>query len=125
MPKTIVGREPAVFWAMLATLLQAVSLGFGLPDTVQGLVNAVLVAAAGFATAAMVSVDAAFPAFAGLLKAVLALLLGFGIHVPDRWQVMVMATLTALSAFFVRTQVTARVGPVRAGGAHSPFVPGQ
>lgn len=117
----IFGREPAVFWAMLATLLQAVSLGFGLPEATQGLVNAVLVAAAGFATAAMVGVDAAFPAFAGLLKAVLALLLGFGVQVPDRWQVMAMATLTALSAFFVRTQVTAKVPALVAGGAHAPF----
>lgn len=110
--KLIWGREPAVFWAMVATALQALSLFLPLTESQQGLVNAVIVAGAGFATAAMVSVDAALPALAGVIKAVFALLLGFGLNVPDTTQVAVMALVTAVGAFFVRQNVVAPVRPV-------------
>lgn len=105
----ILGREPAVFWAMVATVLQALSLFLPLTESQQGLVNAVLVAAAGFATAAAVSVDATLPALTGLIKAVFAVVLGFGLNVPDTMQVAVMAVVTAVGAFFVRQQVDAPV----------------
>lgn len=105
----IFGREPAVAFAMVATLLQAVALFFQFTPEVQSLVNAALVALAGFATAATVSVEQALPALVGVIKAVFAVVLGFGVHVPDTTQVAVLAVVTALGAFFVRQQVTAPV----------------
>lgn len=107
--RLIWGREPAVFWAMVTAVLQALSLFIPLTEAQQGLVNAVLVAAAGFATAAMVSAEKALPALTGLLSAVFSLLLGFGLSVPGRMQVAVMAAVAALGAFFVRQQVVAPV----------------
>lgn len=124
--RTVFGREPAIFWAMVAAMLQGVSLLFGFEPEVQGLVNAALVAVAGFATAAMVSVDAALPALVGLIKAVLALVIGFGIQIPDTTQVAIMAVVTAVAAFWVRAQVVAPLPAVqsRPVGAHAPFKPG-
>jgi len=107
----IFGREPAVFWGLVATLIQSIALLFPLTSEVQGAVNAASLALAGFLTAAMVSVDAALPALTGLLKAVFALVLAFGVNVPDATQVGILAVVTALGAFFVRQNVTAKIGP--------------
>lgn len=111
--KLIVGREPAVFWAMVATLLQAFLLLFPLSTDVQGAANAAILAAAGFATAAMVSVDAALPALTGLIKAAFALVLALGMNLPDTTQVGILAVVTALGAFFVRQNVVAPVSARR------------
>lgn len=107
----VLGREPAVFWGLVATLAQAVLLLFDLDAQVQGAANAVLLAVAGFLTAAAVSVDAALPALEGLLKAVFALILAMGVALPATTQVAILAVVTAVGAFFVRQQVTAKVQP--------------
>jgi hypothetical protein len=109
--RTIFGREPAVFWALVATLATSVLLLFPLTNEVQGAANAVILAVAGFLTAAWVSVDAALPALTGLIKAVFALILAFGVEFPDTTQVGILAIVTAIGAFFVRQNVTAKVGP--------------
>jgi hypothetical protein len=109
--RMIFGREPAVFWGLVATLIQAVALLFPFTTEVQGTVNAVSLALAGFLTAAMVSVDSALPALVGLLKAVFALVLAFGVDLPDATQVGILAVVTAFGAFFVRQNVVAKVGP--------------
>lgn len=108
--RTIWGREPAVFWSLVATLVQAVLLLFPWSDEVHGVVNAGVLALAGFLTAAWVSMDAALPALVGLIKAAFAVLLVFGLQVPDHVQVAVLAIVGAAAAFWVRTQVTASVG---------------
>lgn len=110
--RRVFGREPAVAFAMLVTLFQGVALFFNLTPEVQGYVNAALLAAGGFATAAVVSVDAALPALTGLIKAVFALVISLGMHVPDTTQVAVLAVVTALGAFFVRQNVVAPEPPV-------------
>lgn len=107
----ILGREPAVFWGLAATLVQALLLLFNLPEGVQGAANAATLAAAGFLTAAAVGVDAALPALVGLLKAVFALVLAFGVVLPDTTQVAILAVVTAVGAFFVRQNVVAKVQP--------------
>ena len=119
--RSILGREPAVFWNMCASVVMAVLLLFPWSDEVHGVVNAAVLAVAGFATAAMVSVDAALPALAGVIKAVFAVLLAFGTDVPVSAQVAILAVVSAVGSFWVRQQVTSRVGPVQAGGAHAPF----
>jgi hypothetical protein len=107
----ILGREPAVFFAFVASLLQASSLLFSLSTEWQGVVNAVIVALGGFATAKMVSVDAVLPALTGLLKAVFALLLSFGWHLSDNVQVGILTLVTAAGAFVVRQHVEAKEPP--------------
>jgi len=108
--KQIFGREPAVFWALAATLAQALFLLAPWSDEVHGVINAATLAAAGFLTAAWVSVDAALPALVGLLKAVFAVVLAFGVDFPDTTQVGILAIVTAIGAFFVRQNVEAKVG---------------
>jgi hypothetical protein len=108
--KLILGREPAVLWGLVATLLQAIALLLPFNSGVQGAINAGTLALAGFLTAAMVSVDAALPALLGLLKAVFALVLAFGGNLSEPTQVGILAIVTALGAFFVRQNVTAKVG---------------
>jgi hypothetical protein len=107
--KLIWGREPAVFWGLVATLLQAVALLLPLTTETQGAVNAATLALAGFLTAAMVSVDAALPALVGLMKALFAVLLALGTNVPESTQVGILALVTALGAFFVRQNVESKV----------------
>jgi hypothetical protein len=110
--RLILGREPAVFWAMVATLAQAVLLLIpGVDVEVQGAANAVILAVAGFLTAAWVSVDAALPALTGLIKAVFALILAFGVNLPESTQVGILAVVAGVFAFFERQNVTAKVGP--------------
>lgn len=108
------GREPAVWLALVAAIVQGVSgFFFHLTDEQQGVVNALAVALLGFVTAAAVKGDAWLPAISGLVKAVLALGVAFGAHwAPDK-QSLVMILVTAVFAAFVRTQVTA---PVNAAG---------
>lgn len=102
----VVGREPAIFFSMLATLIQAILLLFPWSDETHGVVNAAVLAAAGLATAAYVSVDAVLPALVGLIKAVFAVVLAFGVHLPDTTQVAVLAIVSAAMAFLVRGSVT-------------------
>jgi hypothetical protein len=107
--RTIFGREPAVVWSFAAILTQALLMLAPWSDEVHGAVNAAVLAAAGLLTAAWVSVDAALPAVAGLIKATFALVLAFGVQAPEKYQVAALAVVSAVSAFWVRTQVTARV----------------
>jgi hypothetical protein len=108
MRMTFLGRDPAVAWSMIGSVLMAlVALLLPFDVELQGVANAVILAFAGFATAVMVQRDAALPALLGLLKAVFALLLALGMHLPDTTQVAILALVSAVAAFFVRTQVVA------------------
>lgn len=118
-PISIVGREPAVFWAMVATLVQAILLLFPWSDETHGIVNAAVLAAAGLVTAAYVSVDAVLPALTGFIKALFAVLLAFGLQLPDTTQVAVLAIVSAAMAFLVRASVTPVVLAERPAVANS------
>lgn len=111
MPK-VFGREPAVVIAFLATLLQvAGSLGLSLSVPLQAALIAVLTAGAGVWTAFKVQADKALPALLGFAQAGFALLLALNFDVTTAVQSAVAAAITAAVALFVRTQVTAPVGP--------------
>lgn len=106
----ILGRDPAVFFGLTAAIVQLISATATNSDSpTQGIVNAVIVALAGFLTAWKVSAEAGFAALAGLVKAVVALALAFGAHLNPELQSAIMVAVTALGAFFTRTQVTAPV----------------
>jgi phosphatidylglycerophosphate synthase len=96
--RKIWGREPTVWLALIAALVQAISgFFFHLTDEQQGVLNAVAAAVLGF------------------VKALFALGLAFGAHwAPDK-QSLVMVLITAVFAAFVRQQV---VAPVDSEGNH-------
>lgn len=119
--RKIWGREPAVWLALVAALIQAVSgFFFHLTDEQQGVLNAVAAAVLGLVVAFAVKGDVVLPAVLGFIKAVFALGLAFGAHwAPDK-QSLIMVLVTALFAAFVREKV---VAPVDSSG--KPVTQGQ
>jgi hypothetical protein len=117
-PVKIWGREPALILGLIAAAVQLFS-AVVLPLTVeqQGVLNAVAVALVGFATAAAVSAEKAAPAVLGVVQAVLACALAFGLALEPATQGAIMAFATALVSAFVRTQVVAPAPPSTTLGA--------
>jgi hypothetical protein len=109
-PVKIWGREPALILGLVAAAIQLVSATV-LPLSIeqQGVLNAVAVAVIGLVTAAAVSAEKAAPAVLGLVQAVMACALAFGLALEPATQGAVMAFTTALVSAFVRQQVTAPV----------------
>lgn len=106
-PKKILGREPAVFFALVAAVLLAVIKFLPFDVQVSGALNAAVLAAAGVATAVTVSVEKVLPALTGLVQAVFAVYLAFGTPVPESTQTGILALLVAVAGFFVRQNVEA------------------
>lgn len=111
----IFGREPALILGLFAAAVQLFSaIVLPLSTEQQGVLNAVAVAVIGFATAAAVSTEKAAPAVLGVVQAVLACALAFGLDIPPETQGAVMAFVTALASAWVRTQVVAPEPPAPA-----------
>lgn len=109
----ILGREPAVFWALVAGVVLALLQLIPMPSEVNGALNAAVLAAAGLITAAMVATDKVLPALVGLLQATFAVFLAFGSPVSETVQTGILTLVAAVAAFFVRQNV---IPPVLAGG---------
>lgn len=109
-PVKIFGREPALILGLIASAIQLFSAVI-LPLSVeqQGVLNAVAVAVMGLVTAIAVSSDKAAPAVVGLVQAVLACALAFGLALSPDTQGAIMAFVSAAVSLFVRTQVVAPV----------------
>ena len=104
-------RDPAVYTALVAALVMLVStFVWNLSDTQQGTVNGLAVAIAGAWAAWKVS-DGQLPLLLGILKAILAVGISFGLHLDDGKQLVIMTLAAAIGAMFVRTQVGAPVPP--------------
>jgi uncharacterized membrane protein len=100
----IFGREPAVAVEMLGGVALALLLLIPMSDEIRGVSNALV------------------PALKGVITAVFALVLALGVDLPDATQVGILAVVSAVGAFFVRTQVTAPQAPATGGlsnGRHS------
>jgi hypothetical protein len=107
----VFGREPVVVTAFLAAFLQVLSsLVFHWTDGQQAVVNAAISVLLGFAAAAGVAVDKALPALVGVVQAVLAVGIGFGLHLQDTQVSMITAMVAAGVALWTRDRVTAKVG---------------
>ncbi len=108
MPK-ILGREPALWLALVAVLVKAAA-AFGLDVSVdqQAVVNAVAAAVVGLIVAFIVH-DGAVAAVIGLAQAVLALAVGFGAHLDADRQAILMSLVAVAVGMYTRTQVTAPV----------------
>lgn len=109
MGKKIFGREPAVFFALVAGILLAVIRFVPFTPEVSGALNAAVLAGAGLATAATVSAERALPALVGLVQAVFAVFLAYGSPVPESTQTGILALIAAGASFFVRGNVLARL----------------
>jgi len=115
----ISSREPAIIWATIAAVVQvAVIFIFHLTIDQQGVVNAVAVAIGGLITAISVRSDQLAPAILGVAQAVIALALAFHLKLSPGEQAAIMSVVTTFVGMFVRTQVTAPVGPVVSGSPH-------
>lgn len=113
--RTIWGREPAVWLALFAALVQGVSgFFFHLADEQQGVLNAAAVAFFGLVTAVAVKGDYLLPGILGMIKALFALGLAFGAHFAPDKQSLVMILVTAVFTTIVRKNV---VAPISASGA--------
>lgn len=101
-------EEPVMTAGFVATLLIALSAFLGLTTELQALLDAVVLAAAGVYSAWRLEARSALPLLSGLAKAAIALLVGLGIHVAPNIQAGIFATLAALSALYVQSQVVAK-----------------
>ena len=112
----VFGREPAVILGLIAAVVQLLSatlMDWSIAQ--QGYINAVAVAVAGVLIAWAVSEEAVFAALSGVVGAVIALMLSFGLNLSSDLQSSIMVAVTAIGAFWARTQVTAKV-PAGAAG---------
>jgi nicotinamide riboside transporter PnuC len=107
----IFGREPALWAALLNVLVYVLCAWIFHPSPqVEAAVIAVVSAVLGMVVAFSTK-DGVSAAILGLVKSVLALLLGFGLKMSADQQAGVLALAAALTGMFVRTQVTALIGP--------------
>lgn len=108
MPK-IFGREPALWLALVAVLVKVLSAFWGHVNVdQQAVINAAAAAAVGLIVAAMVG-DGIVAAVLGFVQAVIALAVGFGLHLSSDRQALLMSLATVIVAMFTRTQVVAPV----------------
>lgn len=103
-------REPAQILGFVAAVIQLASALFLHLDVAeQGALNAVAVALLGFVLAAAVSAEKAAAVASGLVQACIACALAFGLALAPEVQSSVMVFVSAVTAFFIRTQVVAPV----------------
>lgn len=100
-------QEPVMAVGFVVAVLMSLSLALNLSTGVQSYVDAALLAAGGVVTAFMVDWRKGLPLLAGLFKAVLALLAGLAVDIPANWQAMGFALITAVSSYFLQSQVIA------------------
>jgi hypothetical protein len=105
----IFGREPALWGALLASIIYVLG-AFVLPFTTdqESLLIAVVSAVIGVVVAVGTR-DGWSAAALGLVKSVLALALGFGLHWSPEQQAVALTLAAALVGVFVRTQATAPI----------------
>lgn len=108
------GREPAVWLTLIATAVRLLgAFVIDLTDGQQAVLNAAAAAGAALIVAFLVR-DGQVAAVLGLAQALLALAVGFGLHIDADHQAVIMSFVGGVIAMFVRTQVTAPVGPTGA-----------
>jgi len=108
MPR-ILGREPALWLALVAVTVKLVSAFVVEVSAVQQTwINAVAAALVGLIVAVQVG-DGAVAALLGLVHSALALAVGYGLDWSADRQAVVLSFTAALVGMFVRTQVTAPV----------------
>jgi hypothetical protein len=106
-------RDPALWLTLVATAVRLASaFVFHLTGDQQALLNAAATAVAATVVAVWVRRDGQVAALLGVAQALLALAIGFGLHVTAENQAVIMSFVGAVAAAFVRTQVLAPVSAV-------------
>lgn len=109
---TVLGREPALWLGLIAAGIQLVAyFVFPLTEAQQGVLNAVAVAVFGAITAFMVSSEQGVPALLGVLQALIALGLAFGLKIDPGAQAAIMAFATTVASVITRQLVVVPVRP--------------
>ncbi len=104
-------RDPALFVSLAATLIRIVA-AFWIDLTIEqpAAHNAVVAAAAGLLVAGTVR-DGLPAAILGMVQAVIALAVGFGLRLDAETQGLIMSAIGTTIAAYVRTQVHAPAPP--------------
>jgi hypothetical protein len=106
-------RDPALWLTLVATAVRLASaFVFHLTGEQQAVLNAAATAIAAMVVAVWVRRDGQVAALLGVAQALLALAIGFGLHVTAENQAVIMSFVGAVAAAFVRTQVLAPVSAV-------------
>lgn len=104
------GREPALYLALFAALVQMGSqFIWHLSDDQQGVLNAVAAALVGLIVAFMAHSDGESAAIMGFVQALLALGVAFGLGLDATAQSIIMSFVSAAVAMFIRGTVTAKL----------------
>lgn len=107
--KTVLGREPAVWVALLtAALGAATAFGWNVSPTTQAVVIAVASAVLGLVVAITVH-DGIVAAVMGLSQALVSLVVGMGYDLSADNQYKIMLFVAAAATWYTRSQVTAPV----------------
>jgi hypothetical protein len=107
-------RDPALWLTLFATAVRLFgAFVINLDADHQAWLNAAATALAGLIVAFIVKKDGQVPAILGFAQALIALAVGFGLHISAEGQAAIMSFIGAAAAAFVRTQV---VAPVTAEG---------
>lgn len=112
-------REPVKILAFATALLELLSVTFfHFTDPQQAAVDSVITIVAGFLGALAVGAEKTLPFVMGLVQAVLACVLAFGVHFGSPAQGSVMAFVAAAAGMWLRTQVVAPVPAPTPAGLH-------
>ena len=105
----IFGREPALWAGLINVAVYMLGADvFHLSMKHEAVVIAVAAAVLGFLVS-LSTHDGVSAAILGLVKAVIALSLGYGLKVSPDTQALVLSVAATFSSMFVRTQATAKV----------------
>lgn len=106
----IFGREPVYYLATVAIILKLVAAyGIDVSDNQQAVINAVLAAAVGVASAVVLKTGAVAAAILNFAQAGLALFVAFGLNMDAHQQGLIMSGIAAILALVLHEQVTAPV----------------
>lgn len=109
----LLGRDPALLLALFAAALKlGCAFWLDLTGDQQAILNAAAAALVGLALAVFVRHDGQVAAILGAVQAVLALAVGFGLHLDGVQQALIMSFVGTALAAFVRTQVIPPVSSV-------------
>lgn len=106
----IFGREPVYLLAVAAIALKlAAAFGLNVSADQQAVINAVLAAAVGVASAIVLKTGAAGAAILQFAQAALALFVGFGLDLSANQQSLIMSGVAAVLALVLHREVQAPV----------------
>lgn len=107
----VFGRDPALLLALGASAVKLTgAFLINLSVNEQATLNALVAALVGFAVARVVR-DGQVAAILGILQALIAVAIGFGLRLSPESQALIMTFAGTVAAMFTRTQVTAPVPP--------------